>query len=350
MAKIFAVILTYNRKELLSQCLHAVLAQTRACDTVMVIDNASSDGTEAMLRTEWNDRVRYHVLSKNIGASGGFNAAIRLAYQQGADFIWLMDDDVIPAPDALERLVEADSWLTARKMERAFVLSTAWTEDGHVTNVPRIDTRPNRNGYENWPVLLEQKMVPVTRATFVSILLPRPVVACHGLPLAPMFIWGEDSEYTLRVTQDCPGYVVADSKVVHLRQVAGTINLATETSPTRIKYHRHLVRNQMYTSRHYAPTLDFLQHIVRQIQQLARLVKARKFSKAKIVLMGVAESLWFAPKVESADAPVESLGVTVLPPHRPLAVVDNVIRLDIALNDDTGDVAVGTPSQNAATG
>jgi GT2 family glycosyltransferase len=312
LARVFAAILTYNRKALLAQCLDAVFAQTHACDEVMVIDNGSTDDTAAMLLSRAEPGLQFHVLSQNIGASGGFNAALRLAYQQGADYVWLMDDDVIPAPTALAHLLDADALLTARQIPRAFVLSTAWTEGGEVTNVPRIDTRPNRNGYESWPSLLEQKMVPVTRATFVSILLPRATIAAHGLPLAPMFIWGEDSEYTLRVTRECPGYVVAESKVVHLRALAGVINIVTENNMARIKYHRHLIRNQMYTARKYYPRLDFMRHVVRQLQQIGRLMKAGQWRKVRIAAQGMFESLWFAPRIEAADAPIASLGVTVV--------------------------------------
>lgn len=313
MAKIFAVVLTYNRKELLSRCLDALFAQSRACDRVIVIDNASTDGTSEMLNECWRHRVQAHVLSRNIGASGGFSAGIRLAFQAGADFIWVMDDDVIPAPDALEKLVLADQFLASKKAGRAFLLSTAWTEEGEVTNVPRIDTRPGARGYENWPLFLEHRMVPVTRATFVSILLPREIVAQYGLPLAQMFIWGEDSEYTWRITKKVPGYVVAESKVVHLRQISGMVSILTESNVTRLKYHRHLIRNQMYSSRVHCAKLDFMRHSIRQLQLLLHLLKRFQLSKAGIVFLGMIESFWFRPQTEPAEAPVESLGVTVRP-------------------------------------
>ncbi len=311
MASIFAVVLTYNRKDLLKRCLDCVFAQSRACDRVIVIDNCSSDGTSDMLRAEWGDRVQVHILSRNIGASGGFNVGIRVAYQGGADFVWVMDDDVLPEKDALAKLVEADQFLADKGVPRAFVLSSAWTEDGNVTNVPKIDTRPTVRGYENWPLLLERKMVPVTRATFVSILLPRSIITHYGLPLAPMFIWGEDSEYTLRITDECPGFFVAESKVLHLRQVSGVVSIVTEVNRTRLKYHRHLIRNQMYTARVYSAKLDYIRHAIRQVQLLLRLLRRGAFEKAGIVFTGLVESLWFHPPIESAQASAELPGVTI---------------------------------------
>jgi GT2 family glycosyltransferase len=323
MASIFAVVLTYNRKDLLRRCLDCILSQSRPCDRVIVIDNCSTDGTAEMLRRDWAEQVEVRSLSRNVGASGGFNAAIRIAYQAGADFTWIMDDDVLPEKDALSKLIEADQFLADHAIQRAFVLSSAWAEDGRPTNVPKIDTRPASSGYESWPLLLHRKMLPVTRATFVSILLPRSVIAQYGLPLAPMFIWGEDSDYTLRITEKCPGFLVSDSRVLHLRQVSGVVSIFTEVNPVRLKYHRHHIRNHMYIARVHSAKLDYIRHAVRQIQTLVSLLKTREFEKAWIVVQGICESFWFRPAIESADAPAEQLGVTILsdPPIVPSAPI-----------------------------
>jgi GT2 family glycosyltransferase len=311
MATIYAVVLTYNRRDLLKRCLDCIFAQSYRCDRVIVVDNCSTDGTTEMLRQEWGNRVDVRTLSRNIGASGGFNAGVKIAYQTGADFVWMMDDDVLPDENALAKLVEADQFLADSGVERAFVLSSAWTDDGSVTNVPRIDTRPGARGYETWPGFVQRKMVPVTRATFVSILLPRSVIAEHGLPLAPMFIWGEDSEYTLRITRRSPGFFVAESKVLHLRQLSGTVSIMTEVNQTRIKYHRHLIRNHMYITRIYGGRWDYYRHVMRQVQMLAQLLKLRRFEKARIALTGFLEGFLFNPSIETADA-LPSLDVVLM--------------------------------------
>ncbi|WP_119303677.1 glycosyltransferase family 2 protein [Dongia deserti] len=312
MAKIFAVIVTFNRAELLRRCLSCVFAQSRHCDRVIVIDNCSSDGTSEMLRREWADRVEVHTLPDNLGAAGGFNAGIRIAYQRGADFVWVMDDDVLPSQDALAKLIEADQFLANSGIAPAFVLSAAWAEDGSPINVPKINTRPGASGYESWPRFLDRKIVPVTRATFVSILLPRAVIQEYGLPLAQMFIWGEDSEYTLRITDQRPGFLVAESRVLHLRQLSGAVNIMTESNGTRLKYHRHLIRNHMYVARRYTPRLEYYRHAIRQAQLVLRLMKAREFGRAGIVLTGIFESFWFNPSIERADALPSRTDATIL--------------------------------------
>lgn len=311
MAKIFAFILTYNRKDLLDRSLEAVFAQSRPCDRVIVVDNGSSDGTEAMLREKWGARVDVYVLAKNVGAAGGFNAGMRIAYQEGADFLWVMDDDVIPAPDALEKLVDADGFLASRGIERSFVISSAWTEDDRVTNVPKIDTRHNGLGYENWPLLLEHRIVPVIRSTFISILLPRATLAEHGVPVSDMFIWGEDSEFTYRITKKHPGYMVADSRALHLRQLGGMISVVTETNPARLRYHRYLIRNQIHVAWVHMSKLDFMRYVIRRLQLAVRLARNGAWKKAGIVGMGLVDSLTFRPRIETADAPLSTLGTSV---------------------------------------
>ena len=101
-----AVVLTFNRKALLLECLRALLGQTRPVDRVIVVDNASSDGTTKLLRAEGLlERVEYVRLERNLGGAGGFHRGMEEARRGDWDWIWVMDDDAEPRPDALERLL-----------------------------------------------------------------------------------------------------------------------------------------------------------------------------------------------------------------------------------------------------
>lgn len=313
MDQIYAVVLSYKRKELLKRCLQAIDAQTRQCAGIIVVDNASHDGTEEMLQQLQLElpSLKVYVLSHNTGASGGFSAGYRIAYQQGADYIWMMDDDVIAEPDALQQLIEAGDRLAAKGKPHSFLLSRAYTEDGLLTNVPSIDQRTNEIDYENWPALLDLGVIPVRPATYVSILVPRASLKRYGLPLAPMFMWGDDTEYTLRISQDEPGYMVAASKVWHLRKVSGSISIQRETDPGRIALHRHFVRNELIIARQYHSRRRVMGVFVSRLILAARMFKNGEGEKSRIVLKGLVESFSFKPTPEPADAPVEALGVTV---------------------------------------
>lgn len=308
MRNIAAVVLTYNRRDLVEECLKAILAQTIAVARIVVIDNGSSDGTTEMLTRDWADRIELHVLPKNIGAAGGFNTGIRMAYRSQADGIWVMDDDVIPDPDALEKLLDADTLLREREIDPPFLVSTARTPTGTVTNVPDIDLSRNSLSYQNWPELLEHCLVPVRRATFVSILMPRATLDQFGLPIASMFIWGEDTEYTTRVTRERAGYLVGNSKAVHVRQLDGKLDIRTEVNPTRIGYHYYFLRNQAYNVRRYQSKGAFFRHVARQGKLAAKLLLSGQTEKARIVATGTVSGMLFRPAIEAADAPVDMTG------------------------------------------
>lgn len=107
--KILAVVVTFNRKALVPQTLDALKAQTWPVDRVIVIDNASSDGTPEALRARGfldDPLVDYVRMETNTGGAGGFHEGMKRAMAAGADWIWVMDDDVAAAPDCLEQLLK----------------------------------------------------------------------------------------------------------------------------------------------------------------------------------------------------------------------------------------------------
>lgn len=109
---ISTVIVTYNRKELLVKCIHAVLNQTHLPNRVYIVDNASTDGTKEILEKEGlldknvnGVAIHYERLPNNSGGAGGFYAGMKLAHGDGADAVWVMDDDGLPDKDCLKNLV-----------------------------------------------------------------------------------------------------------------------------------------------------------------------------------------------------------------------------------------------------
>ena len=99
------VVVTYNRLSLLQECVDAILNQTRPYDRVVIVDNASTDGTGAYLDS-LRDNPLFVILSEenNLGGAGGFAEGIRAAYQQKPEWITIIDDDSILEPDFLEQI------------------------------------------------------------------------------------------------------------------------------------------------------------------------------------------------------------------------------------------------------
>ncbi|KAA0014335.1 glycosyltransferase [Billgrantia pellis] len=310
-SKVIGVILTYNRKELLELCLKAVHSQTRPCDMVLVINNASTDETLEFLKSGKYPDIKVYTLKRNVGAAGGFNAGFRLAYDNGADHVWMMDDDVIPEPEALEKLLNADEFLEKRGMRRSYLLSTAYTEHGQITNTPQVSSAKNRAGYFDWPEQLENGLVAVGSGTFVSILVPRTTLEKYGLPISSMYIWGEDAEFTLRITREDPGYLVGTSHVVHLRHGGGTISIVTESNPTRIGYYKNFIRNNLYISKNYKTKRRTISIFFNNfVLALKMLVKKRPY-KAWVIMLGLMKSFGFKPKVEYVDSDYDYSNVEV---------------------------------------
>ncbi|WP_312856266.1 glycosyltransferase, partial [Nocardioides pelophilus] len=108
--RIVAVVVTYNRLPLLQLLVGRLLA-VDALSSILVIDNASTDGTGEWLATA---DVRHRTLDRNRGGAGGFHAGLRAAVEEyDADLVWLMDDDGLPEPGCLDRLLaetDLDFW------------------------------------------------------------------------------------------------------------------------------------------------------------------------------------------------------------------------------------------------
>ena len=99
--RVVAVVVTYNRRDLLLESLAAVLGAEPAPDAVIVVDNASTDGTADDGPRAASPPCGWPRLQRNTGGAGGFAYGLALALADGADLVWLMDDDTVPEPGAL---------------------------------------------------------------------------------------------------------------------------------------------------------------------------------------------------------------------------------------------------------
>jgi dTDP-4-dehydrorhamnose reductase len=234
---VYAVVYTYNRKELVAQCLASVQAQTVPPERIILIDNGGSDGTHDYLAERGmldDPRLEYVRLEKNTGAAGGLRAGISHAFRRGCAWAWVMDDDVICEPGTLQGLKEAFEANFRDMSEVGFLVSRLIGGDGRANNVPHIDDRRDEHDVCNdWTEFLARGLVKVRIATLTSVLLPRTTLARCGTPRSDFFIWGEDTDYTLRITDWRPGYLVGGSRALHLRDVPGELDILNESQRER---------------------------------------------------------------------------------------------------------------------
>ncbi|MCD8149312.1 MAG: glycosyltransferase family 2 protein [Clostridiales bacterium] len=287
--RITAVVVTHNRKELLTECLDAILGQTYSVDRILLIDNASTDGTEAFLTEKGylkQDVIHYVLLGSNTGGAGGFYEGLRLARETDCAWVWVMDDDAIPTPDCLECLLEAREKIGE---EVSFLASSVFGPGGEFMNVPRISQTRGSNGYRDWYQHLEHAAVKLEDATFVSLLINSKAIQKCGLPCKDYFIWGDDSEYTMRIIRHYgPAYLIGTSKVCHKRYAARSLSIYEEDKPDRIRMYRYFYRNILINKSLYLGRQEFLQFFRYTIKDsILCLRTSHGMLKARVILSGL---------------------------------------------------------------
>jgi GT2 family glycosyltransferase len=237
---VHAVVVAYNRRELLTAALAGITAQSRPVDRIHVVDNASTDGTSQMVRERFGG-VDLHVLATNTGGAGGFTVGLAHALAAGADLVWLMDDDTVPTPGALAAMLDARASYPG--CSPALVASKVVWTDGrdHPMNTPR--QRPGASTAE-CAAAAQAGCIPVRSASFVSVLVDALAVQDTGLPRADYFLWNDDFEFTTRLTRHRPGLYCPASVVEHRTRKPGS----TDVDPGERFYFE--VRNKLWTFLH----------------------------------------------------------------------------------------------------
>ncbi|MGO3146364.1 MAG: glycosyltransferase family 2 protein [Leucobacter sp.] len=220
--RVAAVIVTYNRLAKLPKTLDTVLAQSYACDWVVVVNNNSTDGTREYLDGLVDPRLKTLHLDSNLGGAGGFEHGMAYGYNLGADYVWIMDDDCYPESKALELLLdERDEASNVLGYDVPFACSLVKFTDGSLCEMNNPITT------WDWPraYLDGVKSLLITECTFVSVLVPRWALEEQGLPLGEYFIWFDDKEYTKRLEAHYgAGIIALDSQVVHDMGVNAGVN------------------------------------------------------------------------------------------------------------------------------
>lgn len=276
--RIAAVVVTYNRKRLLGECLDSLLRQGCPLDGLYIIDNHSTDGTyeyllgrEMIAPIERTDEqasetlrrvpmpgssqpldVHYVRMAGNTGGAGGFHEGVKRAAGADFDWLWLMDDDLLTAPDALEVLVRKKDGLAAAG-ERSFILNSVVLAKGaddadrlafplqelSSRGLPRFRTYHwrlsevrglARDGLYRWACPFNGTFIPARIATEV------------GLPNKDFFIYGDEMDFLWRAARTFSLYTALDSRVFH-----------PQPRPQQFDWKQYyLTRNMMVVNRHFS--------------------------------------------------------------------------------------------------
>src|ERR1700732_2068566 len=127
--RVLAHVHTYNAADLIERAVDALHRQTRRPDAIIIVDNASSDGT---VDRAFPAEVTVIRNPANLGVSGAVRTGFTYGLEHGFDWIWILDFDSVPEPDALERMLDLyASWPPDRQDETGFLACLHYNaEDG----------------------------------------------------------------------------------------------------------------------------------------------------------------------------------------------------------------------------
>ena len=286
------IVVTYNRKELLKECIEALKNQKNATTDILIIDNCSTDGTEEMIKSHYSKDVTYENTGANLGGAGGFNYGIKKAFslEKKYDYLWIMDDDTIPTETALYEILEV------AKSDKDFGFispKTLWIDSSLCLMNIQSD---KKNKLINSSTEDKKKL---SRCSFVACFINVQAILKVGLPISKFFIWADDTEYTQRISKYYDCYYAAKSIVVHKMGTNNSVRIETDVE-NRIERYFYLYRNRFYIAKRNGilKVLHYHGSILKNIFRVLVFSKNHRFKRLKSIFKGYWSGLFFDPEIE----------------------------------------------------
>lgn len=249
--KIAAVVVTHNRRDLLMRTIDCLRNQTLDLDSIIIINNESTDGTKEWLDLQLGLEVIHQA---NVGGSGGFYTGISYAFEKGFDWIWCMDDDVFPENNCLEILL-------AHNDDQIGILCPRRIQGGQncLTEVRKLNlSNPLKKLHGK---LVEEKdlardKIFLEGMTFEGPLIKREVVAEIGLPNRDLFLFYDDTDYSYRTVMS--GFQIAYVPAAILQKERFYVDLSREEEVIKLKWKLpYGMRNAVYFCHKYGKNTLF---------------------------------------------------------------------------------------------
>lgn len=222
--KIAAIIVTYNRKQLLDRCLQCLLNQIRPLDAIIIIDNSATDGTPELLKEKGyltNSVIDYHRMTENIGIAGGLAEGLKIGCRKNFDWFWSIDDDMCAEKDALFQLVSSDMF---DKEKTGFLTGVILDENGNILfkSQPAKDFNLTRIKPSVFPKRRDYTLpyFRIKRVSYGGMLVNRQAIEKIGLPDKEFFIWHDDMDFSLRITKYFEAYCIPKCRLRHYETIS----------------------------------------------------------------------------------------------------------------------------------
>lgn len=294
MKNVAIIVVTFNRKELLVKNIQALKKQTYQNFDFYIIDNASTDNTyDAIQKYVDNENIFYKNTKKNLGGAGGFNFGLKWVLKKDYKYVWLMDDDTIPEDNALEELINASNIL---EDDFGFLSSIVLWKNGALCE---MNKQKIQKPWYTKGQYLQYGLLKTYYATFVSFFIKSSTVKEIGYPIKDFFIWGDDIEYTNRISKQYVNYIVGKSKVLHEIKNNEGSNIAKDDL-TRLSRYKYAYRNEVYIAKTngFVGLVRQFAKILFHMYRVIRYSKKNKFKKINIILTSSIKGIFFDPKIE----------------------------------------------------
>ena len=292
MKKIIAIVVTYNRKELLEENITALLNQSYTDFDILIVDNNSNDGTFDMINNCNTNRIIYINTRANLGGAGGFAVGIKEAIKRDYDYCWVMDDDTIPEKDALKSMINKSEIIGG---QFSFINSLIkWKDESMCKmNIPIIDKE-----WFNQYSIVKHNVLPLSCCSFVSCLINLEIAKKIGLPIKEFFIYGDDMEYTLRLRKEENGYLDFDSIAIH-KMTSNQVASIVTSEESRIQRYAFAHKNGFYIAkkRGKKEVIKYILYFFLTFYEILLHAKSKKIKRILILLKGFFGGLSFNPPI-----------------------------------------------------
>lgn len=290
--KIAAVIVTYNRKELLEKNIKALFSQSIKLDRIFIIDNNSKDGTKKYLEEKGyldSEIIEYIFLEKNIGGAGGFSLGTKYAYERGFDFICLMDDDGRPNNNnTIKNLLDAalEIYKNEKKiMINPLVIGNETTLSFGLRKIQTISEAIS---------ISEKGIIRNIINPFNGTLISKELIESIDIPNKEFFIKGDEAEYMMRaIKSNAFIATICNSKYYHpilstnyTRILGKNIKISVE-APWK-EYYR--CRNYTYMFKKNGEYWSMIKQPLRQIRNVL-LSRCNKIDTIIMIIRGFGDGV-----------------------------------------------------------
>lgn len=234
------IVLNYNGREDTLACLRSLEHLTYHNVNVVVADNASSDGSEAAIRAAY-PTLTFIQTGANLGFTGGNNVGIRHALENGADYVLLLNNDTIVAPDFISVMVEVmeqnpEVGVAGPMIYYFSAPETIWSAGGKIDWTRGLTSMVGVNEEDKSQYGLSPRQTDFV--TGCALMAKRAVWEKAGLLDDKFFMYYEETEWCVRATR--AGYKIM---LIPAAMIWHKISLEARATSPRTYY--YMTRNRL---------------------------------------------------------------------------------------------------------